>query len=235
MSQSTQIWNASSVLEIITASNDISCAGINLKGLPCGWDLGAEPKQQARHLLISMSQRSPREALNDLPQLARLCLCQKNHQKQAARVVAKWTPLIELYASNLEGEHARRIHQPVGRGGNTSGTSAGGGVRGTRPSGQKLCVDEIIAEMDALSIRQKELRSMLQDAQLSEGGSARTSPFEDITYPVIHTPLSQPSELSESEFSRVGQGQRRGSPSSRDGWRNRVFGRGKPSNQVSQT
>jgi hypothetical protein len=228
----TQRWNPSEVLDIVTASNDISCAGITQKGLPCGWDLGGEPKRQARYLLISMSQRLPREALDDLPQLAQLCLCQKNHQKQAARAVADWAALIESYASNLEREDTGRTHQPVGHGGNTSGTSSNGGVRTTGSSRPKLSVNEIIAEMDALSIRQEELRSMLEDAQLSEDGSARTSPFQNTAYPVIQTPLSELSELSErseSESSRAGPGQKRGSPSSRAGWKH-VFGRGKRPN-----
>jgi hypothetical protein len=186
------------VLDIITASNDISCAGITKKGLPCQYDLGGDPKRQARRLLDSMSQRSPREARDDLPQLARLCLCQKWHQAQAADVVANWTDLIETYVSSLESEV-----KPVGHRGKISGISSKGGVRARGPT-----VDEIIAELEILSIRQKELRSMLQDADLSDDGSARTS--------------------RESESSRAGQGQRRGSPSSRD--RKRVFGRGKDPN-----
>jgi hypothetical protein len=157
------------VLDIITASNDISCAGITKKGLPCQYDLGGDPKRQARRLLDSMSQRSPREALNDLPQLARLCLCQKWHQAQAADVVANWTDLIETYVSSLESEV-----KPVGHRGKISGISSKGGLRASGSSGPKLSVDEIIAELDALSIRQKELRSMLQDADLSEDGWART-------------------------------------------------------------
>ena len=155
------------VLDIITASNDLFCAGITLKGLPCRNNLGRDPKLQARYLLDSMSQRSPREALNDLPQLARLCLCQNWHQQQAARVVAEWSALIEPYASSLEREDTRQR-------GKTSGISSKGGVRATGSSGPKLSVDEIIAELDALSIRQKELRSMLQDADLSEDGWSPT-------------------------------------------------------------
>jgi hypothetical protein len=215
-------WNPSAVLNIITASDDISCAGITQKGLPCRWDLGGEPKQQARHLLSSMSQRSPREALNVLPQLARLCLCQKNHQQQAASVVAKWTALIEPYTSSLEIEDAPQTHRPVGHGGNTSGMSSNSGVRETRLSRPKLDLDEIIAELNSLSIRQEELRSMLRDA-LPGDGSARTSPSQNTAHLVNQT------QLSESEFSRTRQGQRRGSSSSRDGWK-RVFGRGKHPN-----
>jgi hypothetical protein len=203
----TQRWSPSAVLDIITAGNDISCAGITQKGLPCRWDLGGDPKQQARNLLISMSQRSPREALGDLPQLARLCLCQKNHQQQAARVVAKWKALIEPYASSLEREgapkpHRRGVHGPDSRG--------------------SISVDEIIAELDALSIRQEELRSMLQDAHLSKDGSARTTPSQNRAHLVNQTPPS------ESDSSGTGEGQRRGSPS-RDGWK-RFLGRGKPPN-----
>jgi hypothetical protein len=204
----TQRWSPSAVLDIITASNDISCAGITLKGLPCRWDLGGDPKRQARNSLISMSQRSPREALDDLPHLARLCLCQKNHQQQAARVVAEWTDLIELYISSLEREDTRNPHRR--------------GVRGPESRGSKLSVDEITAELDALSIRQEELRSMLQDALISEDGSARTTPSQNRAHLVNQTPPSG------SESSRAGQGQRRGSPS-REGWK-RVFGRGKPPN-----
>ena len=199
------------VLNIITSSNDISCAGITQKGLPCRWDLGGDPKLQARQLLNSMSRRSPREALDSLPQLARLCLCQKNHQQQAASVVVRWTALIEPYASSLERDDLR---------GNTSGMPSNGKVGPTEPSGLELSVDEIIAELDALTIRQEELRSMLRDAHLSEDGSARTSLAQNTAHLVNQT------QLGESESSRAGQGQRRGSPSSRDGWK-RVFGRGK--------
>jgi hypothetical protein len=205
----TQIWNPSKVLDIITASNDISCAGITLRGLPCRWRLDEEPKRQARYLLISMSQRSPREALDDLPQLAKLCLCPTIHQGQAFRAVAYWTDLIKSYASDLEREDTGRTYRPVGHRGNTTGISSNGGVRATGSSGPKLSVDEIIAKMNALSIQQEELRSMLQDAQLSEDGSVRTSPFQNTAHPVIQTPLSELSELSErseSESSRAGQG-----------------------------
>jgi hypothetical protein len=149
--------------------------------------------------------------------------------------VADWTALIESYASTLEGEDTKRPHRPVGHGGNTSGTSSNGGVRATGSSGPKFGVDEIIAELDALSIRQEELRSMLHDAQLSEDGSARTSPFQNTAHLVIQTPLSElseSSERSESESSRPGQGQRRGSPSSHNGWK-RVFGRGKHANYAN--
>ena len=198
---STQRWSPSAVLGIITADDDISCAGITLKGLRCRWELGGDPKLQARDLLLSMSQRPPREALDNLPQLARLCLCQKNHQQQAARVVEKWTALIEPYASSHEREGARHTHRPVDHGSNTSSMSSKDRVHTPGSSGPKLNVDEIIAEMNALSIRHAELRSMLQDAHLSESESSR-------------------------ESSRAGQDQRRSSPSSHDGWK-RVFGRGK--------
>jgi hypothetical protein len=195
------------VLDIITASNDISCAGITLKGLPCRYDLGGDPKAQARHLLDSLSKRSTREALDVLPQLARLCLC-KHHQQQAARVVLRWTALIEPYTGSPEGEDTQQAHRPVGETG----------------SGEPIpSVDEIIAELNALSIRQKELRSMLQDAHLSEDGSARTSPSQNTAH------LANQTQPSESESSRAGQGQRRSSPSSRDGLK-RIFGRGKHPN-----
>jgi hypothetical protein len=216
----TQRWSPSAVLGIIATSNDISCAGITQKGLPCRWDLGGEPKRRARNLLISMSQRSPHEALDDLPQLARLCLCQKNHQDQAVRVVDEWAALIERYTSSLERNtrqtpstsslerdarqtpytssletDTRQIHAPVGHGG---------------PSGSTLSVDEIIAELDALSLRHERLTSMLRDAtgRPSEGGSARAGP-------------------SQSTPHLVNQTQQSGSPSSRDGWKRHVFGRGR--------
>jgi hypothetical protein len=208
-------------LDIITANSDISCAGITKKGLPCGYDLGGDPKRQARRLLDSMSQRSPREALDVLPQLARLCLCQKWHQQQEERVVAEWTALIER--SSLEREDTRQTHRPVGHRGNTSSISSNGGVRTTGLRGPKLSVDEIIAELDALSIREEELRSMLEDADVSEDGSTRTSPSQNTAH------LVNQIQLSESKSSRAGQGQRHGSPSSRDGSK-RVFGRGKHPN-----
>lgn len=125
--------------------------------------------------------------------------------------MVRWTALIEPYASSLERDDLR---------GNTSGMPSNGKVGPTEPSGLELSVDEIIAELDALTIRQEELRSMLRDAHLSEDGSARTSLAQNTAHLVNQT------QLGESESSRAGQGQRRGSPSSRDGWK-RVFGRGK--------
>ena len=182
----TRRWSPSAVLKIITPNNDISCAGITQKGLPCNWDLGGDPKRRARNLLISMSQRPPHEALDDLPQLSRLCLCQKNHQQQAARVVAEWTVLIELYANSLKGEDNRQSH----------------------PS-----LDEIIAELNTLSIRQEQLRSLLPNDH-----PERTSLSPNTTHRVNQA------QLSDSELSRDGQGQRRDSSSSR------VFGRGRRPN-----
>lgn len=193
-------WNPFAVLNIITASNDISCAGITQIGLPCHWDLGEDAKLQARHLLISMTQRSPREALNVLPQLAQLCLCQKFHQRQVARVVAQWTALIEPYASSLEREHTQQTNQPVGREVITGSMSSSTKVRTTGSSRPKLNVEEIIAELNALSIRQEELKLMLQNARLddehkkSKDGSAQTSPSQDTTY------LVNPAKLSKSEL-----------------------------------
>ncbi|KAH8587528.1 hypothetical protein B0O99DRAFT_694408 [Bisporella sp. PMI_857] len=190
-------WNPSAVLKIITTSNDISCAGITLKGLPCGYDLGGEPKLQARHLLNLMSQKSPRDTLDSLPQLARLCLCQKNHQKQAMSVVTKWAALIESHVSNLERDDTRRTDRSVDK---------------PVPNRRDLTIHEIIAELDALSIRQAELTSMLQDANASDPGSRWISPSQNIAN------LSSQTPPSDSESSKSGQGGRSGSPS-RDGWR----------------
>lgn len=189
-------WNPAEVLDVFTDNNDIACAGITQKGLPCGYHLNGEDKQQARRLLASMSQLSLREALDDLPQLARLCLCQKNHQKQATNVVAQWTDSIETYADSLQ--------------------SARGNAQAARRA--QPTVDEIIAELAALSVRKNELTAMLRDANLDDDASARTTPSQ-----------STAAELSESESSVVGRGQMRDSPASRDGWK-RVFGRGKQPN-----
>jgi hypothetical protein len=193
----TQRWSPSAVLNIITGDNDISCAGITLKGRRCRWALGRDPKLRARQLLNSMSQKPPSEALGFLPQLARLCLCPRYHQQHAASVVARWTALIELYASSLKKEDARQTHRPLSHGGNTSSMSSNGGVRATGWSGPKLSVDEIIAELNVLSIRQEELRSMLQDADLGDGHKtpkdrlAPTSPSKNTAHLVNQTQLSQ--------------------------------------------
>jgi len=204
-------WSPSAVLNIITAGNDISCAGTTLKGLPCGWDLGGDLKREVRNLLMSMSQRSPREALDDLPQLARLCLCQKNHQPQAAKVVARWSVLIEEYASSLKGKDTARTHR-----------RSNSGDRETRSGRPILSIEEIIAELNDLSIRQKELQSMvksiIQDAHLGDGHEesmnrlARTSPSQNTTHLVNQT------QRSDSGSSRARKDQRRSSSSSRDGW-----------------
>jgi hypothetical protein len=229
MSQLPPIWKPSAVLDIITATNDISCAGITLKGLPCGWTLDGEAKLQARQLLTSMSQMSPREALDDLPRLARLCLCQKNHQKQAARVVKKWADLIESYPISLEREDNRQTNRPVSHGGNINNISSNRGVRATRSDGPIPSYDEIIAELEALSIRQKELRSMLQD---SHSNDEHKKPKDESTHSSPSQYIAREAnqaQLSDSEFSRDGQDQSRGSSSSRDGWK-RVFARGKALN-----
>jgi hypothetical protein len=96
---STQAWEAAAVLKIFSTNNDISCAGINQKGLPCGWRLESDAKFDARSLLREMSEVLPLEALENLPALARLCLCEKNHQNQAVRVIRDWTGKIEAYSA----------------------------------------------------------------------------------------------------------------------------------------
>src|ERR1700712_3638680 len=104
MSQSptlSQTWSSFDVLQIITPSNDIVCAGITGKGLPCRWELTSEPKRDARQLLDSMCAKSPLDALDDLPRLARLCLCVAHHQYQAGRVVDEWTVVIRSYAASI--------------------------------------------------------------------------------------------------------------------------------------
>ena len=134
--------------------------------------------------------------------------------------MARWTALIEPYASSLERDDTQQTYQPVGLGGHISVMPSNGRGRPIETTGLELSVDEIIAELDALSIRRKKLRSMLPYAYLFEDGSARTSPAQNTAHLVNQT------QLSESESSRAGQGQRRGSPSSPDG-RKRVFGRGR--------
>jgi hypothetical protein len=137
-------------------------------------------------------------------------------------VVAEWTALIESYTRSLESVDTEPTQPPVINGGNTSSTPDNGRGR-VRPRGP-LSVDEIIARLDALSIEQEELRSMLQYADRggerrgSGGASARASPSQNTAHLVDQTHPSEP------EFSRAGQGQTRVSSSSRDSWR-RVFGR----------
>jgi hypothetical protein len=90
MSQSAAShWEAGTVLNIFTPINDIACAGATQAGNPCGWCLDGGDKADARELLEEMSEKSPIEALDDLPELARLVLCRKNHQNQAERVISR--------------------------------------------------------------------------------------------------------------------------------------------------
>jgi hypothetical protein len=203
MSQSrTPIWNPSSILEIINDHNDISCAGVTQKGLPCGYHLGGEPKSQARQLLGRMSQKPPRRALSDLPELAEYCLCKKSHQGQARTVVADWTAIIEPFLTSHEKEK-EKPKQPD--------------------------IDEIIAELEALSIRQQKLRRMLRDAQ--GGGSDRNTPDSGTTRTTPSRSTSDfnnQSQLSELEASEPGESERRESASSTAG-RKRGFWRRKRS------
>lgn len=216
-----QRWRPGTVLRVLTASDDVSCAGTTLKGLPCGWRLDPDQKEQAREVLQWMSESPPREAIDDLPKLARLCLCQKNHQAQASKVVAKWTTILETYASSLERESApaRPIKAPVGQ--SSNGTS-----RAARLSGPILSFDEITAELAALSLRQEELKSMLRDSHPVEGRVKSKGASGRPSFPQSSPHQANLNELSESEFSRTDEDERRGSSASRDGFK-RFFGRGK--------
>ncbi len=218
MSQlSTSRWEPSDILNIITETNDISCAGITQKGLACRWNLDGEFKEQARTLLFQMSQKSPRQTLTDLPRLAQLCLCQKNHQYQAARVVAKWTSLVETYDSSRQGRKDTRHAQGSGSfSGNSSSSSSNSVVRPSKTGAASFNMEMIISELEAISIRQEELKSALQDLlseneiQSSNSGSTSASSAQS-------TPRSV-NQIQQDELpSRVDQNQRRSSPFSREG------------------
>lgn len=184
-------WMPSKILDITTGSSRFSCAGTTARTRRCRSGMHKDrkvparedPKVLAHKLLVSMSQRSPREALDDLPQLARLCLC-PGHQKQADSVVDRWTAVIESHASILDREDSRQNRWLFGHRGNNSSASP------------QLTYAEIITELDALPIRQEILRSMLQDTHISKDRSARTSSFQNTAYLVNQT------QLSESEFSK---------------------------------
>ena len=67
-------------------------------------------------------------------------------------LVARWTALIEPYASSMEREETRtrQTHRPVGHGGNTSDISSHGGARATGSRGLKLNVDTDNCPTEAL-------------------------------------------------------------------------------------
>jgi hypothetical protein len=225
MSQlSASRWEPSDILNIITDSNDISCAGITQRGLACGWRLDGEYKEQARTLLFRMSQKSPRQALSDLPQLARLCLCQKNHQSQAARVVAKWTSLVETYDS---GRGRTDTHHPQGSGSSSDNSSSSSSNSNNQPSPTRATstsIDMIISEMKALSIRQEELQRALQDLlperenRSSNSGSVQASSSQSTPRSVSQTHLDTLTSRAQQSPTH-GLSSRRSSPLSRDGWR----------------
>ncbi|CZR59538.1 uncharacterized protein PAC_09432 [Phialocephala subalpina] len=197
----TSRWEPSDVLNIITPRNDISCAGFTQQGLPCRWRLDGEIKAQIRSLLLQMSEKSPRRALGDLPELARLCLCETNHRNQATRVLDTWTPLVERYASWLE---SRDTHQPQELDCSPDDKIDGSSNRNVRHSGSRSAspsVDDIMAELEALSIRQKQLQRALQHLlpptgnQRPNSSSVQSTPSSVVITPLDESPSSSQQSL----------------------------------------
>lgn len=202
MSQlSTSVWEPSNVLNIITPSNDIGCAGITQKGLACRWRLDGAIKASIRSLLFQMSEKPPRQTIRDLPELARLCLCEANHQDQVATVLETWTPRVEKYAGWLESRHIYKeetgvypdptIATPSNRTGKTSVPKV------------PISVDDILKEMEALSFRQKELQQALANQMAKpESQGTRTSSGQSTPSYVAVTPMGDSlSGLDESSSS----------------------------------
>ena len=161
MSQSSASdWEAGTVLHIFTPTDDIACAGVTQAGNPCGWRLEGGDKADARELLAEMSEKSPNAALDDLPELARLVLCRKNHQNQAGRVISRWKRAINTYISEAD-----RATEDV-----------------TEVSNSSETYNDIIADLSRLRITPAQLRTIV-DEHISErrqepvsNGSARSTP-----------------------------------------------------------
>jgi hypothetical protein len=207
MSQlSTSRWEPSDVLNIITPNDDISCAGITQQGRPCRWRLDGEIKAQIRSLLFQMSEKTPRRALGDLPELVRLCLCETNHRYQATRVLNTWTPLVERYATWLE---SRDTHQPQIRDSSPDERIDGPSNRNVRlsePRSTNPSVDDIMAELESLSIRQKQLQKVLQHL-LPQTGNQRPNScsVQSTQSSVVITP---PDDSPPSSQESLGSGSR---------------------------
>jgi hypothetical protein len=172
-------WEPSDILNIITPGNDIGCAGTTKKGLPCGWHLDGEIKAQIRKFLVHMSEKSPRRAIDDLPQLARLCLCETNHRSQQASVVNKWTPIVERYALWMESRDAQELESnpddiP------SSPPKKNGQPSRPRPASPDL--DDLADELEALDIRRRQVLEKMRrrlaetDIQTSNSSLAQSSP-----------------------------------------------------------
>jgi hypothetical protein len=154
MSQPTATqWEAGAVLNIFTPTNDIACAGVTQLGNPCGWRLEGSDKADARELLEDMSDKSPIEALDDLPELARLVLCRKNHQNQADRVISRWKKAVKnhISATDRAARPSPSVHGTPGR------RVASGG------SNSPEAYDDIIADISRLSISPAQLRTIVEE------------------------------------------------------------------------
>lgn len=161
MSQSSaSYWEAGTVLNIFTPTNDIACAGVTQAGNPCRWRLEGSDKADARELLEEMSEKSPIEVSDDLPGLARLVLCRKNHQNQADRVISKWKKAIKTYIIALDRETAlsdQYDRPPPG----VHNTPEGNDTAGVSNSPETY--DDIIAEISRLCISPAQLRTIVKE------------------------------------------------------------------------
>jgi hypothetical protein len=198
-------WEAETVLKIFTPTNDIACAGVTQAGNPCGWRLEGGDKADARELLEEMSEKSPVEALDDLPELARLVLCRKNHQNQASRVISKWKKAINAYMSTsdqVSGSSGLNV-RPTPSKQQTLGRKD---IAGSSSSPETY--DDIIADISRLCISPTQLRAIVED-HISErrqkfvtNSSARSTPSHSTPSLVRSEPRVEPnrSKMSKLKF-----------------------------------
>jgi len=185
MSQSSASdWEAGTVLHIFNSADDISCAGVTQAGNPCGWRLEGGDKADARELIAEMSEKAPSAALDDLPELARLVLCRKNHQNQANRVISRWTKAINNYISESD-----RVTEDT-----------------TEISNSPETFNDIIADLSRLRITPSQLRTIVNE-HISErrqnpvsNDSARSTPSRGTPSFVRSEPSAGPSRSTMSKL-----------------------------------
>jgi hypothetical protein len=215
-------WEPSDILNIITPGNDIGCAGTTQQGLPCRWRLDGEIKAQIRSFLVHMSEKSPRRAIDDLPELARLCLCETNHRSQQANVVNKWTLIVKRYALWMESRDAQELESnpddiP------SSPPKKNGQPSRPRPASPDL--DDLADELEALDIRRRQVQENIRrrlaetDIQTSNSSLVQSSPSPSTPSLAISTPQE---ELPSNSQQSLGRGS--SPPRNSKKW---VFGRRK--------
>lgn len=85
------IWNAYRYLNIIDRdSHNASCVGSNIRGQRCRWQIPNENIPQIQNILDNFETEAPVKAKSTLRRLARLSLCEENHQYQAPDIIEGW-------------------------------------------------------------------------------------------------------------------------------------------------